>query len=133
MARENKYTRTADFFERMARLGISSEHADILRRAQITLNTWNTRECNGEVERDETTGKTYTISQHSGRRYRTRDNETGALRRVDAVMAHYPELLAYHQGDPRGCALYVVKKSDVPDGADIGAYYSRGFAVMVGN
>ena len=133
MARENKYTRTARFFERMALLGISSEHADILRRAQLTLRTWGERECNGEIERDEKTGKTYTYNQFNSRRYRTRDNETGALRRVDDVMTHYPDLLAYHQGDPRGCALYIVKKSDIPEGADIGAYYSRGYAVMIGN
>ena len=47
-------------------------------------------------------------------------------------MAKYPALFAYHQGDPRGCSLYILKKSDHPadkqaHGCDVN--YTRGVAV----
>jgi hypothetical protein len=44
-------------------------------------------------------------------------------------MERYPDLTAYVQTDPRGAALYVLRPGDVPDGADVSAYYSRGIAV----
>ena len=37
--------------------------------------------------------------------------------------------VAYHQTDPRGCAVYIVRKADIPDGADIGSRYTRGVTV----
>lgn len=36
---------------------------------------------------------------------------------------------AYLQTDPRGCALYIIRPGDVPDGQDVSAYYTRGIAV----
>ena len=50
------------------------------------------------------------------------DREAGALRRVRAVCAANG-LHFYHQGDPRGCALYVAREP--LDGSN----YTRGFAV----
>ena len=44
-------------------------------------------------------------------------------------MKKYPSFVAFHQGDPRGCALYLVPQKDIPAGADISSYYSRGFAI----
>lgn len=35
----------------------------------------------------------------------------------------------YHQGDPRGCALYLIRPGDVPEGEDVAAWYSRGIAI----
>lgn len=38
-------------------------------------------------------------------------------------------LTSYIQGDPRGAALYIIRPGDVPKGADVGAYYTRGICV----
>lgn len=38
-------------------------------------------------------------------------------------------LSAYIQGDPRGAALYIIRPGDVPEGEEVGAYYSRGICV----
>jgi len=145
----SKQARTVRFHEAMARMGFTYAEAETLRLAEKTLHRWAERECNGEIEREEKTGKVYAFSNSSGKRYefgpRPRDLETGALKRIAATVearnlrelgpatkADKPELLlAYHQTDPRGCALYLVKKSDIPEGADIGSYYTRGFAVCI--
>ena len=36
---------------------------------------------------------------------------------------------AYVQTDPRGCALYVLRAGDIPEGQDPSRYYSRGLPV----
>jgi len=33
------------------------------------------------------------------------------------------------QGDPRGCALYILRPDDIPAGADVASCYTRGIAV----
>lgn len=56
------------------------------------------------------------------------DREKGARKRLAKILAKYPDLGNYIQGDPRaGCALYVLRPGDVPEGEDV--YYSRGVAV----
>jgi hypothetical protein len=60
----------------------------------------------------------------------TPDRETGALKRAQAI-AEAHGLAIYHQGDPRGCCLYILRPGDVPAGQDPGAYYSRGIAVCI--
>lgn len=96
--------------------GINFDDANTLRRAQIVLHRWAKHECGDgndyaswAIERDETTGIPYMCRYpHTGKMSRTRiaDREAGALRRVKAICErlglHY-----YHQGDPRGCALYI--------------------------
>lgn len=57
------------------------------------------------------------------------DRETGAKRRLAKLMARYPTLTAYIQGDPRGAALYILRPGDVPEGKDADACYSRGIPV----
>ena len=57
------------------------------------------------------------------------DREAGARRRLAKILANYPGLTAYVQGDPRGCALYIIKSDDIPAGASIDSCYSRGLAV----
>lgn len=132
----------AENYARMERalidMGIDFREVDALRRIEMTLSRWGARECGDEhgnaIERDEVTGKPYaTYERSSGARgrYLIADKETGALKRLDRIMAKYPELVAYHQGDPRGCSLYVVKRSDIPQGEDIGSYYTRGIAVCI--
>ena len=49
--------------------------------------------------------------------------------KYDAVALRRISLTHYVQGDPRGCALYILRPSDVPDGELAESYYSRGVAV----
>jgi hypothetical protein len=105
------------------------------------LHRWHEAECGDSndygswtIERNEITNKPFMVF-HTYRpagivtRYATPDRETGALKRLAAIMSRYPSLHSYVQGDPRGCALYVLRPGDVPDGKEPEAYYSRGIAV----
>lgn len=123
---------TFEMISRVTRLGISDEDAWKLRRVAMQLHRWHELECgveNGGVERDEETGKTYWYNSHTGKRWPTPDRETGALKRLNEIMARYPALRPYVQGDPRGAALYLLYPGCVPEGASDDAYYSRGVAV----
>ena len=98
-------------------LGVTKEDADALLRIERTLHRWAERECGDEsgtaIERDEATDIPYlTWDRGDGKRgrCRTADREKGAFRRLAAIMARYPALAAYHQTDPRGCALFVYKR-----------------------
>lgn len=134
----------AEFYNRMQRYGIGLEDADALRRIEMTLNRWGATECGDSneygswaIERDELTDKPYMVRHHyrhgQGKdtvsRYPIADREKGALRRLAAIMVKYPDLIAYHQTDPRGCGLYVVPRKEIPTGADISSIYTRGVAV----
>jgi hypothetical protein len=126
-------------------LGFTRDESEALRRISMTLQLWHERECgtdNGCIERDETTGKAYWRNSYSGERYPIRDMETGARKRLAAILAarneresEYPHrhgggpMTTYIQGDPRGAALYIIRPGDVPEGGDIDAYYSRGICV----
>lgn len=76
------------------------------------------------------------------------DREAGAKKRLAAILArrnsegdveHHanggctiskrPQVSAYIQTDPRGAALYILRPGDVPAGADVSAYYTRGICV----
>ena len=112
------------------RLGISEGDATTLIRASLTLHRWAERECNGEIQRDEETGKPYVHSTFDGRRlYATADRETSAIARAQTIATKY-RLGLYHQTDPRGCALYLLRAGDVPEGADVDSYYSRGIPIV---
>lgn len=117
-------------------LQISFDDVDTLRRAQLTLHRWAEQECGDSnayasfsIERDEDTGIPYRcVYPYTGdgapRKTRIPDREAGALRRVAAICAKYGAHY-YHQGDPRGCALYVGKEP-LPDNN-----YTRGVAICV--
>ena len=138
--RYSKTQRIADFYNRLSEFGFTYTEIETLRRAQMTLHRWSEMECGDgndyaswSIERDETTGKPYKcVYPHSGKSYRTpvADLEKGALRRIAAIMANYPHLWFYHQGDPRGCSLYVGRNADVMDGA-LESLYTRGIAVVI--
>jgi hypothetical protein len=108
---------TYNVLRSLERAGISYEDATALRRISLALRRWNERECNGEVERDEDTGKVYAVYNIDGpgpiNRFPTADKERGAQKRLAAIMARYPKLGAYEQGDPRGCALYIYLHEDL--------------------
>lgn len=132
-----------ELHQRLHALGFSYEEASQLRRIEMTLQRWAELECGNSndycsyhIERDETTGKPYeVVSPHTSNKTIRRpiaDREAGALKRLKEIMARHPELVAYHQGDCRGCMLYIVRKSDlVQDGKPlaIDQHYTRGLAV----
>ena len=132
-------------------LGFTREEAEALRRISMTLQRWYERECGdgyGCIERDEATGKPYWLNSYTSRRTPVPDRETGARRRLDAILKvrnartlltpsgraiteqdRSGVLTAYLQTDPRGAALYIIRPGDVPDGGDVSSYYTRGVCV----
>jgi hypothetical protein len=140
---------TYDMLARLERLGISRDDAASLRRISMTLHRWHEMECgdsdsykstcvtrghkaNGAFEYDDA-GKPYMETHYHSERgakyYPIPDRERGALKRLAAIMARYPTLKPYVQGDPRGASLYILRPGDVPEGGDPDSYYSRGIAV----
>jgi hypothetical protein len=114
-------------------IGRARGDAESLRRISMTLRTWFEAECNGDVT---VAGDGLAYAQY-GRgtsgpflTVRCANREAGALKRLAKIMARYPSLSYYVQGDPRGCALYILKPDDVPEGADVSSYYSRALAVF---
>lgn len=132
--------------ERLKAAGISNDDAWTLRRISLTLHRWHELECGDSneygswaIERDgdEPNSKPYMVRRHyrhgAGKDTVSRtpipDRETGARKRLAGIMERYTQLIAYVQGDPRGAALYILRKGDVPEGAEVDSYYSRGIAV----
>jgi hypothetical protein len=111
-------------------LGFTADEAAALRRISLTLRRWYELECGtdgGCIERNEATGKPYWLTD-SGRRWTVADRETGALRRLKAMMEGRP-LSYYVQTDPRGAALYILRPGDVPAGIKPESCYSNGVCV----
>lgn len=132
----------AEIMVRLSRYGVSLDDAEKLRRIAMTLARWHEMECGDgneyvswAIERDDNgDGPPYLVRHmHTGTfaTFRTKiaDREKGALKRLSAVMVRYPDLLPYVQGDPRGAALHILRRTDLPEGAEIDSYYSRGCAV----
>ena len=143
-----------ELFTRLQSLGFTYDEAASLRRIEMTLRRWAEAECNGDIQRDEATGKPV-------RRFRTHpdicysndrayagiaeehlwpiaDREAGALKRLAAIVAacnarlpesrHDSRVIPYHQTDPRGCALYLIRQADLAH-HKIDEVYNRGLAV----
>lgn len=124
-------------------LGFTREESEALRRISMTLHRWAEHECNGDIERDEDTGLPYrSFAGRGGKHhaYRIPDKEKGATARLEGIVSarnkravspgsHNTAVGYYIQGDPRGCALYILRHGDVPPGGDVHGYYSRGIAV----
>lgn len=134
--------------------GILQDDVDTLLRCSRALHTWAEHECNGAIQRGDN-GKPAWYNTTSGMRIGTTpDRETGALKRIAAILAPHapkqytadtcpgrpcgsecdhksPGLTFYHQGDPRGCCLYILRPGDVPEGKDPGSCYSNGIAVCI--
>lgn len=118
--RDTKATRRARQLDRLRdTLGLSTEDAETLFRAERTLCRWAELECGDgndwaswSIERDEETEVPYFVTYpHTGQSYRRKvaDRERGALRRI-AVLCKARGLHFWHQTDPRGCALYVSRE-----------------------
>lgn len=155
MTRKEAIRQTAQT-DTLIRLGFTRDEAESLRRISLRLRSWHERECGidgGCIERDEA-GRAFWHNSYSGRLTPIRDLETGARKRLDAIILRRNERIthdssadaerhihatchaklagvvsAYVQTDPRGCALYILRPGDVPAGQDAGSYYSRGIAV----
>ena len=142
--------RTTDLIQRIVALGFQDEEAWQLRRIEMTLHRWAEQECGDQndhcswsIERDEKTNKPFRVTYpHKGntrRREAIADLESGALKRLGKIVAGRNErvltttldaqVLSYHQTDPRGCALYLLRASDVRPGEKLDSVYSRGLAV----
>lgn len=127
----------------MENLGINLQDADALRKIERTLHRWSELECGDSnnwcsfgIERDEQTDKPYMVTYpHNGKSSRrpVADRERGALRRAKVIMDNYPDLWFFHQSDPRGCAVYIGRKSDLTDEQQkqLDAYYTRGVAACI--
>lgn len=116
----------------LERLGISCFDAFAIRRIAMTLHRWAELECgddHGCIERDDQSQKPYFRSSRTMKRWPVADREGGALKRLAEIMKTYPKLATYQQTDPRGASLYILRPGDVPEGAEVASYYSRGIAV----
>ena len=131
--RENQFKRKS----RLIEFGISRDDIKSLHRISHTLQNWFALECGGAIERDELTERPYMRTwdnQNGKRKWSIRDRETGARKRLKKIMANYPDLVSYVQGDPRGCALYILQTSQL-DGAwmnpwpEIESIYNQGIAI----
>ena len=128
--RETKAQKRQWLIERLTKLGFNYGEIQTLRRIEMTLHRWSEHECNGNIQRegDDGEGKPRWHSGDNSKGYRTPDRERGALKRLAKLVSTKPDLVYYHQGDPRGCALYVGFKSDIGD-RSINSCYSRLVAV----
>lgn len=144
---------TPDCINRLQAAGVSYDDAIQLRRISMTLHRWHELECGDSndyaswcITRGERLPKVNGMENFrhddNGKPYFERhpydgvvsytliaDREAGAKRRLARILKRYPHLSAYVQTDPRGCALYILRPGDVPEGQDASAYYSRGVAV----
>ena len=123
-------------------LGFTNGEAEALRRISMTLHRWYEHECNGIIQRDGENGdgRPFWYNPHTGRKTGpVPDLETGAVDRLKAVIETrnnrhphgdaYNDLRYYLQTDPRGAVLYIIRPGDVPEGADVAGYYTRGICV----
>ena len=113
--------------------GFDDREINGLLRAEKTLHRWAEHECNGTIQRDGDNGdgRPYWYNTNTGAKLGpTADREAGALKRATAIArAHGCDI--YHQGDPRGCALYIIRPGDIQDGHNVGSCYTNGLAICI--
>jgi len=146
-----------ELFTRLQNLGFTYEESAALRRIEMTLRRWFELECGtdrGHIEREGPDGDGRPMFHGAGRHvgntwfepkpYPIADREAGARRRLAAIvnarnLRHSPTefmqanaqdwVIPYVQGDPRGAALYLLKRSDIREGDQIDSIYNRGVCV----
>jgi hypothetical protein len=140
---------------RLLELGFTREEAAALRRISMTLHRWHELECgtgDGQVTRsverdgEEPDSKPYmrvqypTARGYVDRKYPIPDRETGALKRLEAIVSarnkratgpglSHTAVGYFIQGDPRGAPLYILRPGDVPEGQRADSYYTRGICI----
>ena len=132
-----KQERIARLYANCTAAGLEIHETTALMAAERALSAWAVRECNGEIQRDEETGKPYRRNpdrdtSNTPREY-IRDGEAAAMRKATAAAANViaAGCVLYRQGDPRGCALHLVRPSDIPEGGAVNQYYRRGIALCL--
>jgi len=154
--------RKYDSIQTLQSAGFSYEDACALRRISMTLHRWHELECGdgnsygswaivrGAFFNDSARGPVFVhdddgapFMEHHHYRHGAgkdtvsytliADRERGSLKRLAAIMARYPGFESYVQGDPRGCALYVLAPHHlariVESGSTVECSYNRGIAV----
>ena len=120
--------RRSALMSRLGSLGFTGDECDSLRRVSMTLHRWHEHECNGTIQRDESSGIPYWYSEVDGRRLvRAQDREAGAMRTLASILGKHEDVAAHIQGDPRGCALYLYRPSELArrfPGRSIDSVYS---------
>jgi len=142
--KQTKKQQTSRFFNLMSENGFTYNETTALLKAERALRKWGELECGTgdgnrsvHVFRDEETGKPfYRVEYRVGNEWKERvqpkrDTEKAALAKVDAIMAGKTGFRAYHQTDPRGCALYIIRPGDIEAGENVHALYNRGIALCV--
>lgn len=115
----NQKTRRARKVQEFAALGVAAADFRKLCRLERLLHKWGEDVCNGVVSVGEG-GEAYrhfgATNYSASGDFPINNDETFVLLKVKALLQKYPALWFYHQGDPRGCALYVGKREgcDVP-------------------
>ena len=123
--------------DRLVKLGLTYTEAEQTRRISLTLHRWSEHECNGNIQRDETTNKplwcwevyNQTVLGNKTRRYPIPDRESGAIKRMDKIISNHPGLAWYHQTDPRGAQVYVYSVDKLEGRPIDSVYNSIGVAV----
>lgn len=122
-------------------LGFTREESESLRRISMTLRRWHERECgdgHGCVERDEESGRTYWLNANTGKRYPIPDRETGAKKRLAAILKDRNEREAPIQHSPETCPGKPCSDEcdhvERPEGISLSAYIQtdpRGAALYI--
>lgn len=132
--RRKQLERARQLYNTLERAGFAPDETDELRRIEMTLHRWAEHECNGDIEREGENGdgrpfRSFASVGGKHLAYRIPDRERGALRRLAEIMARHPGWEAYHQGDPRGCALYLLETARLEGRQADSCYSSVGIAV----
>lgn len=135
MKTESKTLRTLRLAQSLAHFKLSPDDIAKLLRIEEKLRRWHELRCGidaGHVEEigSEGSGKWEFVNRH-GHRSPIRDAGKQARKALNAFTAENPDLIFYVQADPRGCALYLLKKSQVDSGEDVNAVYNRGVAICI--
>jgi len=117
-------------------LGFNDTEVAALIRIEKSLHRWCEMECggvNGCIERDDKTNEPIFVSRW-GYTYKIRDMEASALKCLKKILADVERrtnrgMGYYYQTDPRGCTLYILRRNDGPEGANIRSCYTNGIAV----
>lgn len=111
------------------KLGLTGYRWNQLRRAEMALHSWAEQECNGEIQREDESGRPrrYRRSQYGDFTERGGfivDSEAHYLKEAKRH-AKAAGFQVYHQSDCRGCSLYIYKQSDLDEAVARDEIYRR--------
>jgi hypothetical protein len=141
--KKTKLEKMTGFLNFMSKNGFTHGETFQLLKAERALRKWGELECGTgdgnrsvHVFRDKSGKPFYRVQYFHAGQWREsiqpkRDTEKAALAKVDAIMARKTGFRAYHQTDPRGCALYIIRPGDIEAGENVHALYNRGIALCV--